>query len=111
VLKVSRHRFDSLAESDQKDFKSWYSQLPYMTCIKVGYNVKIARQVRLLCLWARHLTGLPLPMSGHGRGAGGRPPWIFICGTNIVDRGLKRPFLLFFGPVFPLFPHPLKEAK
>jgi len=26
--------------------------------------VKTGWQVHLLCLWARHLTGLPLPMSG-----------------------------------------------
>jgi len=26
--------------------------------------VEIGRQVRLLCPWARHLTGLPLPLSG-----------------------------------------------
>jgi len=31
--------------------------------IKEGY-VKISRQVRLLCLWKRHLTGLPLPLNG-----------------------------------------------
>jgi len=45
-------------------------------------------------------------------GEGGRwPPWIFIHGTNIADRGLK---VLFFGVVFLLFfglffrcPHPL----
>jgi len=28
------------------------------------YNVKIGRQVRLLCPWARHLTEMPLPLSG-----------------------------------------------
>jgi len=27
-------------------------------------SVKLGRQVRLLCYWARHLTGLPLPLSG-----------------------------------------------
>jgi len=27
-------------------------------------SVKIGRQVRLLCPWARHLTELPLPLSG-----------------------------------------------
>jgi len=27
-------------------------------------NMKIGRQVRLLCPWARHLTSLPLPVSG-----------------------------------------------
>jgi len=27
-------------------------------------SVGIGRQVRLLCPWARHLTGLTLPMSG-----------------------------------------------
>jgi len=26
--------------------------------------MKIGQQVRLLCLWARHLTELPLPLSG-----------------------------------------------
>jgi len=36
---------------------------------------------------------------GVGRGGKGRPcpPWIFIHGTNIVDKGLKVLFLLFFG--------------
>jgi len=27
-------------------------------------SVKIGRQTRLLCPWARHLTGLPPPLSG-----------------------------------------------
>jgi len=26
--------------------------------------VEIDQQVRLLCPWARHLTGMPLPLSG-----------------------------------------------
>jgi len=26
--------------------------------------MEIGRQVRFLCPWARHLTGLPLPLSG-----------------------------------------------
>jgi len=30
--------------------------------------MKIGRQVRLLCPWARHLTGLPLPSSGQTGG-------------------------------------------
>jgi len=52
-----------LAESDQV-FKSWYSLLPCLTFSIKRDSVKISRQVRLLCLWARYLTGLPLPLSG-----------------------------------------------
>jgi len=36
-----------------------------------------------------------------GGGQGGHaPPWIFIHGTNIVNRGLK---ILFFGAFFAIF--------
>jgi len=47
---------------------------------------------------------------GMGVGRGGRgpcPPWIFIHGTNIVDRGLKVLFSAFFAIFlffFPLLP-------
>jgi len=38
------------------------------------------------------------------------PSWIFIHGTNIVDRGLKVPFLVFFLLFFGLFPCPLPPS-
>jgi len=46
---------------------------------------------------------------------GGMPPWIFIHGTNIVNRGLKVLFfsviLLFFQSFFRCPPPSLKEAN
>jgi len=70
-------------------------------------------EVQLACLlsgWAT-TTGRPLghkccerlslDTTSHGhrqRGAEGRPPfWIFMHGTNIVDRGLKVLFSVFFA--------------
>jgi len=47
-----------------KYFKSWHSQLPFLTFSIKRVSVEIGLQVRLLCPWARHLTGLPLPSSG-----------------------------------------------
>jgi len=35
-------------------------------------------------------------VSSGGQGGGGRAPWIFKYGTNIVDRGLKVLFFSFF---------------
>jgi len=43
-------------------------------------------------------------LHGHRQRGAGPPPWIFMHGTNVVDRGLKvlfSVFLLFFG-LFPL---------
>jgi len=44
------------------------------------------------------------------------PPWIFIYGTDIVDRGLVVLFFClfffcYFSVFFPLPPLPLEEAK
>jgi len=36
--------------------------LPYFP--RLWVRVKKSRQVRLLCPWARHLAGLPLPLNG-----------------------------------------------
>jgi len=49
---------------------------------------------------------------GSGEQGGPWPPWIFIHGTNIVDRALKCYFLAFFA-IFRCFfvGPPLKEAK
>jgi len=47
-------------------------------------------------------------------GGGACPPWIFIHGTNIADRGLKvlfSAFLCYFAVLFFRCPPPLDEAK
>jgi len=64
-------------------------------------SMEKGRQVRLLCPWARHLTGLLLPLSGdtlgrRQRGAGEvrGPYWIFIHDTDIAEESLM---VLIFG--------------
>jgi len=53
------------SSSQTKRHKIWFSQLPcLMFSIKKGWCEDIGRQVRFLCPWARHLTGLSLPLSG-----------------------------------------------
>ena len=51
--------FISLVESYQQTFKKWYPQLPCLALGLYGMLWRASRQVRLLCRWARHLTGLP----------------------------------------------------
>jgi len=40
-----------------KDLKSWYSQLSCLTFSIKGIVRRTSRKIRLLCPWARHLTG------------------------------------------------------
>ena len=42
-----------------KDFKKWYPQLPCLALGIYGRLWRTSRQVRLLCPWAKHLTGRP----------------------------------------------------
>jgi len=54
-----------MAESYQKTLKvDIHSASLFDVQDKKRDSVKIGRQVRLLYLWARHLTGLPLLLSG-----------------------------------------------
>jgi len=63
-LVVGRPEFDSMAESDQKTLKLGIHSFPAWRSALKRVSVKIGRQVHLLCPWIRHLTGLPLPLSG-----------------------------------------------
>ena len=49
--------FIPLVESYQKTLKKWYPQLPCLALGIYGRLWRTSRQVRLLCTWARHLTG------------------------------------------------------
>jgi len=51
-------------ESDQMTLKVGIHSFPAWRSAFKRVSVKIGRQARLLCPWARHLTGLPLPVSG-----------------------------------------------
>jgi len=61
---VDRPGFDFLAELDQKILKDGIYSFPAGRSALKRNSVKIGRQVRLLCPWARQLTGLPLPLRG-----------------------------------------------
>ena len=49
--------FIPLVESYQKTLKKWHPQLPCLALGIYGRLWRTSRQVRLLCPWARHLTG------------------------------------------------------
>jgi len=49
-----------MAESDRKTLKVGIYSFPARCSAFKRVSVKISRQVRLLCPWARHVTGLPL---------------------------------------------------
>ena len=51
--------FNPLVESYQKTLKKWHLQLPCLALGIYGRLWRTSRQVRLLCPWARHLTGCP----------------------------------------------------
>jgi len=55
---------DTNAESDQKTLKLGIHSFPAGRSALKRVSVEIGQQVRLLCPWARHLTELPLPLSG-----------------------------------------------
>jgi len=54
-----------LANSDQKTLKVGIHNFSAWRAAFKRVSVEIGRQVRLLCPWARHLTGLSLPLSGY----------------------------------------------
>jgi len=58
-------RFDSLAESDKKTLNVGIHRFPAWRSALKTHSAMIGRQVRLLCPWATHLTGLPLPLNGY----------------------------------------------
>jgi len=69
-----------------RDFKSWYSQLPFLTFSIRGVGVGMGWWVRLLCPWVGNLAGLPLPLSGWTGGS----RWRLDSGTE----GSLRCFLI-----------------
>jgi len=62
MLKIGRPESESLAESNQKTLKVGIYSFPGWFSAWERDSVKIGRQVRLLGLWARHVTGLPPPI-------------------------------------------------
>jgi len=58
-LVVGRPEFDSLTKSNQKTLKVDIHSFPAWHSAFTRFSVKIGWQVRLLCLWARHLMELP----------------------------------------------------
>jgi len=64
-LTLTLIKFDYLAESDQNNLKVGIHS--FLACRRSAFkrvSMEIGRQVCLLCPWARHLTGLPLPLGG-----------------------------------------------
>jgi len=71
-----------MIESDQKTLKVGIHSFPALRLAIKRANMKIGRQVRLLCSSARHLTGLPLSPSGSTGSSGSltrRPKRSFRC--------------------------------
>ena len=57
ALQLVYRRFISQSRVIPKDYKKWYSQLPFLALSTKGTVWSTSRQACLLCPWARHLTG------------------------------------------------------
>jgi len=65
LLLLLLHIFRKIrSESNQKSLKVGIHSFPAWRSALKRASVKIGRQVRLFCPWARYLTGLPLRFSG-----------------------------------------------